>query len=396
LANPIDVGLYVHVPFCRKKCFYCDFNTYVDLGHLVDGYVEAVSREIRELPQRVPGAEQPSTNIKIGSIFFGGGTPSLLTPQQLRSILDACRTWPIDPSAEITMEANPDDPTRDYFAEARQLGFNRLSFGVQSFDDALLQRLGRRHDAEAARLAYRRARDAGFDNVSLDLMFALPDQTLEQWLTTLDEATALGPDHLSIYNLTIEEGTAFGAWAAKGTLAVPDDDLAADMYEAAMERLAVNGFRQYEISNWARTASGRDTRSSHNLRYWRNQPYLGVGPGAHSSFGGKRYADVRAPARYLRRVAAGETPVDFCEPIDLELERAETMILGLRLNDGVGSDDFRRRFGGSPDDYYGDLLAELRRAGLVSTETSRIQLTYRGRLVGNDVFCRFLPVEGRQ
>jgi len=392
LDSPIDVGLYIHVAFCRKKCYYCDFNTYAGLDHLVDRYVSALASEIRQLPTRLPGHELEPRSFTVGSIFLGGGTPSMLSIQQVADILDACKAWTVDPRAEVTIEANPDDPTVEYLRALRELGVNRVSFGVQSFDDAMLKQLGRRHDAQTARAAYQNARKAGFGNVSLDLMFALPGQTLAEWLWTLDEAIALGPDHLSVYNLTIEDGTQFGAWAAKGKLAIPDDDLAADMYEATMERLAVNGYRQYEISNWSRALPDGETRALHNLRYWRNQPYFGVGAGAHSSYQGFRYANLRSPATYIQRVAARESAVDFVEIIQRELEMAETMILGLRLNDGVDAQGFRSRFGELPEDVYQDLLLELHGFGLVTRQDNRIQLTHRGRLVGNDVFYRFLPV----
>jgi oxygen-independent coproporphyrinogen-3 oxidase len=395
LASATDVGLYVHVAFCRKKCFYCDFNTYAGLDHLVDRYVDALADEIRHLPPRLPGHELRPEPFEIGSIFLGGGTPSMLTSQQIERILDACRSWPVASDAEVTLEANPDDPTVDYLRALRAAGINRLSFGVQSFDDPILKRLGRRHDAQTARDAYDRARIAGFDNVSLDLMFALPGQTLAQWLSSLDQAIRLHPDHLSVYNLTVEEGTPFGAWAKAGKLSVPDDDQAADMYEATMEQLAVAGYRQYEISNWAIANRACDYRAHHNLRYWLNQPYFGVGAGAHSSFQGFRYANLRAPARYIRLIQAHQVTAESVEAIDRHLEMAETMILGLRLNDGIDCDVFEWRFGVRPGEVYGPLIAELHDAGLLTTAREQIQLTYRGRLVGNEVFCRFLSVDGQ-
>lgn len=280
--------------FCKTKCFYCDFNTYAGLGHLVDDYVNALVTEIRGQPAPLPDSN-PATPFEIGSIFFGGGTPSLLTPAQIGRVIDAAREWDVVPGAEITIEANPDDPTVDYLRAIRESGVNRLSFGVQSFDDAMLRKLGRRHGGAKAIEAFGFARQAGFDNVSIDLMFALPGQTLDQWKETLARAIALEPDHLSLYNLTVEAGTPFGDWAARGKLTVPDDDAAADMYELAIDCLAEAGYRYYEISNWARVDSSRDFRAQHNLRYWRNQPYFGIGAGAHSSFAKHRYANVLAP-----------------------------------------------------------------------------------------------------
>jgi oxygen-independent coproporphyrinogen-3 oxidase len=395
LASPTDVGLYLHVAFCRKKCFYCDFNTYAGLDHLVDRYVDALADEIRRLPPEIPNYELRHEPFTIGSIFLGGGTPSILTIRQIEQILDACHSWRVETDAEVTLEANPDDPTVEYLRALRSAGVNRLSFGVQSFDDAILKRLGRRHDAQTARVAYERARIAGYDNVSLDLMFALPGQTLDQWQSTLEEAISLRPDHLSVYNLTIEEGTPFGAWAKAGKLAVPDDDLAADMYEATMDRLGQAGYGQYEISNWAIADRTRDRRAQHNLRYWLNQPYFGVGAGAHSSYQGLRYANLRSPARYIRLTQSTRATTQAVEAIGRELEMAETMILGLRLNDGIDGSVFRSRFGVGPDQAYGPLIEELKEAGLLTTACDRIQLTRRGRLVGNEVFCRFLPLDGQ-
>ena len=260
----------------------------------MDDYVNAVVTEIRSQPPALPDCD-PSPAFRIGSVFLGGGTPSLLSPAQIGRILDAAREWEISLGAEVTIEANPDDPTVDYLRAIRDAGVNRLSFGVQSFDDAMRRNLGRRHGGAKAIAAFGLARQAGFDNVSIDLMFALPGQTLAQWEDTVTRAIALDPDHLSLYNLTVEAGTPFGDWAARGKLTVPDDDAAADMYELAIDRLGEAGYRHYEISNWARRDSSRDLRAQHNLRYWRNQPYFGIGAGAHSSYANHRYANLLAP-----------------------------------------------------------------------------------------------------
>jgi oxygen-independent coproporphyrinogen-3 oxidase len=391
----IEVGLYVHVAFCRTKCHYCDFNTYAGLGHLVDDYVDSLVREITTLPPGLPAPTPPAT-FTIGSIFLGGGTPSLLSVEQVERIVEASHNWQVDPTAEVTLEVNPDDPTVEYLRGLRRIGVNRLSFGVQSFNDDMLNRLGRRHDAQTARDAYDRARQAGFDNVSLDLMFALPGQSLSDWLATLDEAIALAPDHLSAYNLTIEEGTPFGAWAAAGRLTVPNDDQAADMYEAAIDRLGQSGYRQYEISNWARTDPDRDLRAHHNLRYWRNQPYFGVGAGAHSSFARYRYANQRSPATYISCTRKGHPTLIDAEYVGTDLEMSETMILGLRLTEGIDRLAFCHRFGRLPEEVYGPLIAEFREGGLLTEDGGRLALTYRGRMVGNEVFYRFLPEAGQR
>lgn len=389
---PVDVGLYIHVAFCRTKCFYCDFNAYAGLGHLIDDYVRALVAEIERLPQTLPGFPTPANRpFRIGSIFFGGGTPSLLTPAQIAAVLEAAHRWPVATDAEISLEANPGDLSLAYLKELRATGVNRLSMGVQSFDDAMLRRLGRRHDAATAVAAFVQARQAGFANLSFDLMFGLPGQTLAHWQSTLDRALALAPDHISLYNLTIEPDTPFATWVAAGKLSVPDDDAAADLYQAAIDALDCAGFAHYEISNWARRGEGRDLRAQHNLRYWRNQPYLGVGAGAHSSFAGYRYADLLTPATYVARALAGESTVDNVEQISEDLAMGETLMLGLRLAEGVSLDDFAARFGRSIDAVYGATLSELAAVGLLARESGRLVLTPRGRFLGNEVFGRFLP-----
>ncbi len=423
----VDVGLYIHVAFCRSICYYCDFNRYAGVEWLIPCYVEALAHEIAALPTALPGAAVvPRVPFCIGTIYFGGGTPSLLTPSQVETVLAAARRWPLASQAEISLEANPGDLSVAHLRALRDLGVNRLSLGIQSFDDAVLRRLGRRHDAATAIAAFDQARQAGFDNISLDLMFALPNQTLEHWNRTIDRALDLAPEHLSLYNLTIEPGTPFAAWVEAGKLTVPDDDVAADMYEAAIDRLGAAGYTQYEISNWARcsspillqrgdrlnrrhdeTSSGvfpsshsavacsgveaeRDVRAQHNLRYWRNQPYFGVGAGAHSSFGGYRYVNLLSPLAYIAHVNAGKSPVETAEEIDVWRDMSDTMILGLRLAEGVSVDGFRERFGYSPCDVFADVLTDLETLGLLTIENGRVALTRRGRLLGNEVFCRFL------
>lgn len=388
--SEVEVGLYVHVAFCKSICYYCDFNTYAGLGSLIPRYVDALAKEIVGLPAPLPGAPVFSSGpFRIGSVFFGGGTPSLLSPAQVTAVLASARRWPLVEDAEITLEANPGDLSLDHLGALRDAGVNRLSLGVQSFDDRMLRRLGRRHDSATAVHAFWQAREAGFDNLSVDLMFGLPGQSLEHWCDTLDRALVLKPDHLSLYNLTIESGTPFGTWAEAGKLTVPDDDAAADMYQAAIDRLGAEGYRQYEISNWARL-DRFDYRAQHNLRYWRNQPYFGVGAGAHSSFDGYRYANVRAPREYLMRVETGESPVNSVEKIDRDLAMAETMMLGLRLDEGVDVDGFLDRFGCAPGDVFPTQLIELTDLGLITTGGRKICLTLRGRFLGNEVFCRFL------
>jgi oxygen-independent coproporphyrinogen-3 oxidase len=377
-----DIGLYVHIPFCRSRCAYCDFATSTGLDSLLPRYVAALRREIESWPDAPP----------VGSLYLGGGTPSLLTPIEVETIVGSVsRRFSLLPTAEITLEANPGDLDRPRLAELRERGVNRLSLGVQTFDDALLRIIGRRHDAAEAIAALGSARAVGFDNVSLDLIFGLPGQTLDGWRATLDTARNLAPEHLSLYCLTVESGTPLASWISAGTTTVPDDDAAAEMYEATIDSLA-ESYEHYEISNWARRDPRRDLRAQHNLRYWRNQPYIGVGAAAHSSFGGRRFHNANGPAEYIRRIEDGWAPVeaDDTEVTTPDLAESETLMLGLRLAEGVERDSYRSRFGVDLASRHAATIAELAALGLVELTPGALRLTPRGRLLGNEVFQRFL------
>ena len=385
-------GLYVHIPFCATKCPYCDFNTYAGIESQMEPYLAALRKEI-ELWGAVLGGPRLET------VFFGGGTPSYLPPGSLGMLLDAVRgSFGLAVEAEITAEANPDDLCAEKLASLLEAGVNRLSIGVQSLDDDLLRLLGRRHSAGEALEAFTTARSAGFDNVSIDLMYGLPDQTLEQWGATLATALGMRPSHISMYCLTLEGGTPMERDAAAGRIPVPDGDLAADMYLMAEVQTAEAGYRHYEISNWA--IPGRESR--HNLLYWRNRPFLGVGPGAHSYLDGHRFHNIRSPREYIRRLESGEPRaqpggrlfdsipvVEGAEPVDRGLEMAETMMMGLRLDTGIEPALFAARFGESPGEAYGEVIEEMEDDGLLEAGNDRIVLTPRGRLLGNEVFGRF-------
>ncbi len=385
-------GLYVHIPFCATKCPYCDFNTYAGIESQMEPYLAALRSEI-DLWGAVLGGP------RLDTVFFGGGTPSYLPPGSLGMLLDAVRgSFGLAVEAEITAEANPDDLCAEKLASLLEAGVNRLSIGVQSLDDDLLRLLGRRHSAREALEAFTTARSAGFDNVSIDLMYGLPDQTLEQWGATLATALGMRPSHISMYCLTLEGGTPMERDAAAGRIPVPDGDLAADMYLMAEVQTAEAGYRHYEISNWA--IPGRESR--HNLLYWRNRPFLGVGPGAHSYLDGHRFHNLRSPREYIRRLEFGEPRaqpggrifdgipvVEGAEPVDRRLEMAETMMMGLRLDTGIEPALFAARFGGPPGEVYGEIIEELEDDGLLEAGSERIVLTPRGRLLGNEVFSRF-------
>jgi len=351
------VSLYIHVPFCRAKCAYCDFNSYSGLDHLFEKYGPALQREMRW----VKSAQQcrRGRSLKMNTIYLGGGTPTVLPLALLGQVLDACREhFTIAEETEITVEANPGTVDGSYLAGLLEMGANRLSLGAQSFHDDELRLLGRIHTAAQAVESYRLAREVGVGTVNLDLIYGLPRQTLSSWQATLRQAIHLRPDHLSLYCLSVEEDTPLGQRIARGELPVPDPDLAAEMYTLAEE---------------------------------------GLGAGAHSYFDRKRWHNVLSPTEYITRLEADwQGPflpsVKEVEEIDDSLEMAETMILGLRLvQEGVGLADFRERFGRELMDVYGGEVREMVQAGLLEVDGQRVRLTARGRLLGNEVFQRFLP-----
>lgn len=372
-------GLYIHIPFCRSKCYYCDFNSFANFEALFADYAAAL---IQEMDQAGPA--------KVETIYIGGGTPTVLPLVYLEQILAGTRTaFDVDAEAEISIEANPGTVDASLLAGLRRLGFNRLSLGMQSFDDGELRLLGRIHTAAEGIEAFHAIRRAGFDNVGLDLIYGLPDQSQASWRASLERALTLGPEHLSLYALSVEEGTPLAERIAQGKVPAPDPDLAAEMYELSQETLVAAGYIHYEISNWARRSV---FRCRHNLIYWRNQFYLGIGAGAHSWAGGRRWANASPPAEYTARVLRGESPIAAEERIPPDLEISETMIMGLRLVDeGVGFERFRERFGMDVRDRFAPELSTLEAAGLVEVNDQRIRLSPRGRLLGNQVFLQFLP-----
>ena len=416
--NPLS--LYLHIPFCSLKCAYCDFNSYAGLEALVRPYDNALIAEMRLWSPAAKGRPVPT-------VFFGGGTPSLLPIEELERIMSALReSFALEAGAEVTLEANPGTVDLAYLRSLLALGVNRLSLGVQSFHDDELAALDRIHSAAEAKEAYRWAREAGFERVNLDLIYGLPesfdspsaalrpaqDERMERWQATLEQAIELAPEHLSLYALTVEEGTKLAYDIDHGRVPGPDADLQAEMYEWSQERLARAGYRQYEISNWCR--AGEECR--HNLVYWRNGDWLGLGAGAHSHLRGNqepgarneayRFANVYSPKQYVERLKGyapgtdghdlrsliGAMPqVTFVEEQPPALAMADTLILGLRLNVGVSADAFRERFGQEIDELYGGTLDEMSGLGLLERVNGRVRLTYRGRLLANEVFVRLLP-----
>ncbi len=389
------VSLYLHIPFCHAKCHYCDFNSYAGMLGLRERYVAALRTEIRLAGERIRHDDGRPRRCR--TIFFGGGTPSLLTADQVGVLLqEAQNAFDLDASAEITLEANPGTLEYGHLDGLRAAGINRLSMGAQSFDAGLLRWMGRIHTPAEVEVAFRAARSAGFANINLDLIYALPGQTLAVWADTLDRALNLGPDHLSLYSLIVEEGTPLHRWVAQGRVRPVDEDLAADMYELARSRLAGAGFHHYELSNWS--IPGHECQ--HNLTYWRNLPYVGLGAGAHGWYAGHRHAEARPINDYIARVEAARdvrvtglpalaTVED--EYISPSLQMAETAMLGLRQVDGLDLDEFSARFGRRFEDVFGSQLERVRMFGLLETRGDRLCLSDRGLLLGNEVFESLLP-----
>lgn len=365
------LAVYVHVPFCVVKCGYCDFNSYAMSGPIVDRTVAAMRRQIAESPWR----GRPSQ-----TVFFGGGTPSLLSAESLAVLLEAVLdAHPPLPGLEATAEANPESATLEKLRAMRSIGFNRLSLGVQSFDPEDLRRLDRAHSPEDAERAARDARAAGFQRLNLDLMFGLEGQTLDDWDRNLDRALALQPDHLSLYNLTIEPGTRLERLHREGRLNLPDEEIQATMYLRCTERLGPHGFRQYEISNYAKR--GQECR--HNLWVWRGGEYVAYGPGGVGCLlekeGWVRRTNLKKPLAYCLAIERGEPPWQEVETIDEPTRRFEEILLGLRLNEGVPAE----RLPEEP-------VLEGERRGWLERAQGRVRLTSQGRLFANDATALFL------
>ena len=424
--NPYS--LYLHIPFCTHRCAYCDFNTYAGQEESIPAYVDALCREIEFVAKRLPSPFRRGAGGEVHTIFFGGGTPSLLSPLQFTSIFKAIRAnFSLTEDAEITIEANPGTVSYEALLELRKIGINRISFGVQSANMEELRMLERTHDFFTVIEAVTSARKAGFENLNLDLIYGLPEQTLQTWQTTVQRILDLHPEHISAYALTLEHGTPFGRWATKGLLPLPDPDLAAEMYEWASEILEANGYIQYEISNWAKNVESRTSNVQastfdirpltpsfacrHNLQYWRGLPYLAFGAGAHGYANGYRYSNVLRIKTYIERLIEHSTfnlqPFPL-SPATVNQHKqtpqddvSEFMMTGLRLTqEGVTDEEFQTRFGKSMHTIYGKEIEELTKLGLIEPaspnergardEGEVLRLTQRGRLLGNQVFMRFV------
>lgn len=382
-AESRNFGVYLHVPFCRVRCGYCDFNTYTGeelRGVKRSDYASQAILEVESATGILTRAGLPER--PVSTVFFGGGTPTMLPSSDLagmlHSVVDA---WGLAPGAEVTTEANPDSVDEVYLRELAAAGFTRVSFGMQSAVPHVLATLERTHDPARIPLVVRWARDAGLD-VSLDLIYGTPGETLDDWSRSLDAALAEEPDHVSAYSLIVEDGTKLARQIKRGEVAQPDDDTAADMYELADARLSGAGYGWYEVSNWAR---GQTHSSRHNLAYWQGHDWWGVGPGAHSHVGGVRWWNVKHPAAYAERILAGRSPAAGRETLDAETRATERVLLAVRVRDELRIDELDATGRAAVAGLIGDELIDGRAA-----LTGSVRLTLRGRLLADAVVRRLL------
>lgn len=375
-------AVYIHIPFCTNKCYYCDFNSFVTKNpQLVWDYLEALEREMEETVRRFPPEQ-------IRTIFVGGGTPTFLDAKQMEFFLaSVAKHFPNrGADLEFTLEANPGTTDPEKLSVMRAGGVNRISFGVQSFDDSLLQRIGRIHDSEQVYRSLAHAKEAGFTNLSIDLIFGLPDQTLGLFQKTLDAAFSLDLPHFSSYSLKVEENTLFHTLYEKDKLPLPPEEEEVTMYDTLMSEMEAHGYRQYEISNFARP--GYESR--HNMTYWRNEPYYGIGAGAHGYVNGERHVNAGPVQQYIQLVQERGLPRIEQFAVTAEEQMEDHMIMGLRMMSGVDEAGFAARFGVSLADVFRNSMADLIDAGLLERTGGYLRLTKKGIPLGNEVFARFL------
>ncbi len=373
-------GLYVHIPYCDTKCAYCDFYSITRQDSRA-GFIPSLIDEIHRY------GREPYTAQAFDTIYFGGGTPSLLHPAELEQILEALhQTFPVHTDCEITVEANPGTIGPEKLKAFKALGVNRLSMGVQSFDDMDLKTLGRIHSARQAIQSFDDARRAGFENISLDLIFALPGQTLERWQKNLRRILSLAPEHISAYNLIYEEGTLFHRWREEGKIKPAPGALEQKLYETTIGTLQEAGFVLYEVSNFAR---GERYYSRHNSKYWDHTPYLGFGPSAHSYWPEQRWSNIRSATGYNRKMAAGESVVRFKEQLDDETRMFETVMLGLRTREGIDLTRFAGRFRSGFDTLFSQQTEELIRGGFARFEKDHFRLTAKGLMICDEIIPHF-------
>jgi len=375
-----SIGLYIHIPFCKHKCYYCDFNSYAQKEQIIPAYVNAVKKEIEKY-------STATANYKIKTVFIGGGTPSYINSRYITDILSFCRSnLDFDPGAEISIEANPGTLDTEKLQDFKAAGINRISIGLQSCNDISLKKLGRIHDYGQFLESYNKSREVGFSNINVDLIFGMPWQSQKEWEETLEEVIRLHPEHISCYSLNIEEDTVFGDMLKKGTLIPLEDEKDRQMYHYAVQKLKENGYNHYEISNFAR--EGYECR--HNLVYWKTEMYIGIGAGSHSYFSGKRYNNICNVEDYINRLSTNRDVVENIEDIGREESISEYIILGLRLTKGISFREFKSRFGEDLYVLFKNKIDSLVNRGLLIIENEGIKLTPSGLDLANQVFVEFI------
>lgn len=374
-------GMYIHIPFCHQICFYCDFNKVFFKNQPVDEYIESIGNELAIMKSDGHSFEGLET------VFLGGGTPTSLSEKQLDRLLEIIHQHvDVRSLREFSTEANPDELTRGKLSVLKNGGVGRLSIGVQSFDEQLLKRIGRTHGADTPNKVIRDAREIGFENISIDLIYGLPEQSIRQWKDTLDKALSLDLPHYSGYSLIVEPKTVFYNLMNKGKLPLPGEDAEAEMFSMLIDRMEQAGRRQYEISNFALPAH----ESIHNLIYWDNDEYAGIGAGAHGYLKGRRYANYGPLKKYMESMETGERPIMEVHEVTAAEAMEEEMFLGLRKAEGVALHSFESKFGKPLKEVYGEVLEELNGKGLISESEGSIKLTGKGVFRGNEVFQQFL------
>ena len=396
----MPIGLYIHIPFCETKCSYCDFNTYAGIENLLTQYIDSICKEIKLWGSVIPNAH-------ISTIFFGGGTPSYIPTNLLGQILNTIKNeMDTTNCTEITIESNPNDLSEikklEYYLK---IGINRISIGIQSFNDIHLKNIDRRHSSSEGIHAIKNAKSAGFENINIDLMFGLPNQTKYEWIQTLEVVPTIPIQHISMYCLTIEKNTPMFHQVNQGVLQMPDQDLAAEMYEIATDFMKQENFRNYEISNWAKN----NKICEHNLAYWKNQQFIGIGPGAHSLLSSYRFSNIESPKKYIQKLKSNpdfektqnnkQTDKDKFltipttenyEKQDIKTKMSDTMIMGLRLDSGINLDEFEEKFQIKIEKIFPGKIDKLISENLINKKNNQIKLSDKGKLLGNEVFINFL------
>jgi len=380
-------GIYVHIPFCQSKCPYCSFVSYQGMdANIKNRYMQALLQQAQDM------AKHPwSRARKFHSLYIGGGTPSTvdvsLMADFIAACLDAFDFTAVSPkSPEVTMEVNPNTVNKAMLKRFRQAGVNRLSIGTQSFSDAMLKVIGRKHSAQDCIQAVKFARDVGFTNISLDLMFGLPGQDREKWQNSLETAVELAPEHLSVYELTIEQSTPFADQVRLGRLDLPNEDVSLAMFELAREILSARGYEQYEISNYARNGF----QSVHNVNYWENGSYVGLGSGAVSCFSGARIQSEENPERFITMITGQQKPFKEAEFLPIDARFRESVIMGLRMTAGVSISLLEKQYGMTPEKYYGEILELLLNQELLEEKHNRLRLSKAGMLLANRVMAQLV------